>query len=159
MKAMQRIKWTGFFIGILLSTILVVSGCTNNLTPVDPQPTPSPSSPSPSPTIPSKPTTEGSDVKVTYNYNDTDKVQLSNNNLVLKVGQKLILEPAPGLTKNTRFLSSGTYFFGNVMKQETGDKSGNRVVFTAIKAGKGVLQIIPNTNQTDRATDLSVTVQ
>jgi len=147
MKKIHHVKWTGLFVGILLTTILYVAGCTN-LTPVDPQPNP-----------PAKPSTEVTDLKVTYNYNDTDKVQLSANNLVLKVGQKLTLVPAPGLTKNTRFVSSGEYFIGNVMKQETMDKDGTKAVFTAIKPGKGVLQIIPNTNETARAADLSITVQ
>ena len=149
MKKNQQLTWTGFFIGTLLSTMLFIGGCTN-LTPVDPQP---------SPTIPAKPLTEASDVTVTYNYNDTDKVQLSNNNLVLKVGQKLILQPAPGLTQNTRFVSSGENFIGTIMKQETMDNNANKVVFTAIKPGKGVLQVIPNTNQTNRAVNLSITVQ
>jgi len=151
MNRLSHLKWIGFLVIVLLSTILLLSGCTN-VTPVDPQTSPS---------TPAKSLTDGADLKVTYSYNGsgTDKVQLSANNLVLKVGQKLILEPAPGLTTNTRFVSSGEYFFGTVMKQETGDGGGNRVVFTAIKSGKGVLQIIPNTDQTDRAADLSVTVQ
>jgi len=151
MKRIIHLKWIGFFVVILLSTILFLSGCTN-MTPLDPQT---------SPNTPAKSLTDGTDLKVTYSYNDsgTDKVQLSTNNLILKVGQKLILEPAPGLTTNTRFVSSGQYFFGTVMKQETSDGGGNRVVFTAIKPGKGILQIIPNTDQTDRAVDLSVTVQ
>jgi len=151
MKGISHVKWTGFFIGTLLSTLLFLGGCTN-LTPVDPQS-------QPSPTTPAKPLTEVTDHKVTYNYNDTDKVQLSSNNLILKVGQKLTIEPAPGLTKNTRFVSSGEYFIGNIMKQETGGTDSNKVVFTAINPGKGILQIIPNTNETARAVDLSVTVQ
>ncbi|MBP2625346.1 MAG: hypothetical protein H6Q68_57 [Firmicutes bacterium] len=150
MTKISHVKWIKFFVGTLLSTILFLSGCTNNMTPVDPQPYP---------TNPAKPVTEGTDIKVTYNYGDTDKVQLSANDLILRVGQRLILEPAPGLSKNTRFVSSGEFFIGNVMKQEIDEKNSNRVVFTAIKAGKGVLQIIPNTNQTDRAVDLVVTVQ
>lgn len=149
MKKMQHVKRLLSFVGTLLVTILFLGGCTN-LTPVDPQPYPS---------DPAKLLTETTNHKVTYNYNDTDKVQLSTNNLVLKVGQQLTIEPAPGLTTNTRFVSSGEYFFGNIMKQETEDKNNNKVVFTAINPGKGVLQIIPNTNETDRAVDLSVTVQ
>lgn len=150
MKRISHLKWAVFFIGTLLSTILFLGGCTNNMTPVDPQPYP---------TTPAKPATEGTDTKVTYNYDDTSKVQLSDNNLAIRVGQRLILEPAPGLSKNTRFVSSGEYFIGNVMKQETDDKTSNRVVFTAIKPGKGILQVIPDTDKTDRAVDLVVTVQ
>jgi len=147
MKRINHLKWTAFLVGTFLLAFLFLGGCTN-LTPVDPQPN-----------IPAKPLTDATDFKVTYNYNDTNKVQLSANNLVLKVGQKLTIEPAPGLTTNTRFVSSGEYFIGNIMKQETDDKSSNKVVFTAINPGKGILQIIPNTDQTDRAVDLSVTVQ
>ncbi|WP_425058949.1 hypothetical protein [Sporomusa carbonis] len=128
--------------------MLLIVGCAN-LTPVEPQP---------SPTSPSKQTTE-KDVKVTYNYNATDKVQLSANNIVLKVGQRLILEPAQGLTKNTRFSSSGEYFFGDIMQQETNQQETGRVIFIAKKPGKGKLQIIPNTNETARAVDLWVTVE
>lgn len=165
MKEIQNVTWTGLLIGTLLLTLLLLGGCTN-LTPTTPQQptTPQPSS-QPAPQsgsqpapIPVKPLTEMTDFTVTYNYNDTDKVQLSANNLVLKVGQKLTLQPAPGLTKNTRFISSGEYFIGNVMKQETADTSSNTIVFTAINPGKGILQIIPDTDQTNRAADLSVTI-
>jgi len=149
MNRRSHVTWAIFFVGLLLATLFLFGGCTN-LTPVDPQS---------SPNLPATPITEVTDLKVTYNYTDTDKVQLSANNLVLKVGQKLTIEPAPGLTKNTRFVSSGEYFIGNIMKQETGDTSSNKVVFTAITPGKGILQIIPNTDQTARAVDLVVTVQ
>jgi len=149
MKEISPVKWTVFFVGTLLLVVLLLGGCTN-LTPVDPQPTP---------TIPPKQVTEIADLKVTYNYSDTGKVQLSANNLVLKVGQKLTLEPAPGLSTNTRFVSSGEYFIGNVMRQETDGAESNKVVFTAINPGKGILSVIPNTNETDRAVDLVVTVQ
>jgi len=165
MKEILHVKWTDFLVGTLFTTILFLSGC-SNLTPVAPQPT-TPSQPqsqsqlqtTPQPNIPATPLTSAMDFTVTYNYNDTDKVQLSSNNLVLKVGQKLTLQPAPGLTTNTRFISSGDYFFGNVMKQETDNTSSSTIIFTAINPGKGILQIIPNTNQTDRAVDLAVTVQ
>ena len=165
MKKIFHVKWTGFLVVTLFSTILFLSGCTN-LTPVTPQPqtqTPQPQSTqlqtTPQPNIPAIPLTEATDFTVTYNYSATDKVTLSANNLVLKVGQKLTLQPAPGLTANTRFISSGDYFFGNVMTQQTDNTSSNTVVFTAISPGKGILQIIPNTDQMDRATDLTVTVQ
>lgn len=148
MKKVHHLKWISFLIGTLLLTILFLSGCANNMTPTDPQPN-----------MPAEPLTQASDVIVTYNYKDTDTVQVSANNIVLKVGQKLILQPAPGLTKNTRFVSSGENFIGNVMKQEALDKDSTKAVFTAIKPGKGILQIIPNTNETARAVDLSVNVQ
>jgi len=131
-------------VGLLLSGMLLMSGC-DQLTPIEP-----------SPTSPAKQLT---DIVVTYNYNDTDKVQLSNNDIVLKTGQKLVLQPAPGLTESTRFSSSGENFFGDIMKQETDQKETSKVVFTAIKPGRGSLQIIPNGTETDRATDLWVTVQ
>lgn len=143
----MRTKSASFFAVLLLSGALLLGGCVN-LTQ-----TGSPSSPS----APSGPSTGAGEVKVVYNYNDTDKVQLSGNDLVLKVGEKLILQPAAGLTKNTRFKSAGKYFIGDIMKQETGQDG--RVVFTAVKAGKGQLQIIPDTDKTDRATDLRVTVE
>lgn len=136
-----------FFAVLLLSGTLLLGGCVN-LTQ-----TGSPSTPS----APSGPSTGAGEVKVVYNYNDTDKVQLSSNDIVLKVGEKLILQPAAGLTKNTRFTSAGKHFIGDIMKQETGQDG--RVVFTAVKAGKGQLQIIPDTDKVDRATDLRVTVE
>ena len=148
MKKIQNTRWIGFLVGTLLLAFLFLGGCSNNLTPTNPQPN-----------MPAEPLTKATDLIVTYTYNDTDKVQLSTNNIVLKVGQKLILQPAPGLTKNTHFVPSGENFIGNVMKQETMDKDGTKAVFIAIKPGKGVLQVIPNTNETARAVDLSITVQ
>ncbi len=146
----MRTKSVSFLAVLLLSGALFLGGCVN-LTQ-----TGSPSSPS-APSAPSGPSTGAGEVKVVYNYNDTDKVQLSANDLVLKVGEKLVLQPAAGLTKNTRFKSAGKHFIGDIMKQETGQDG--RVVFTAVKAGQGQLQIIPDTDKTDRATDLRVTVE
>ncbi|MBC8015413.1 MAG: hypothetical protein H7X79_06680 [Sporomusaceae bacterium] len=137
---------------LLLSSSLFLSGCTNNITPTDPQ-SPRPTTP---PTQQLNPMT---DFTVTYNYTDTGAVQLSANNLVLKVGQTLSLEPAPGLYKETRFTSSGENFFGDVMKQEVNEKDTVRTIFTAIKPGKGRLQVIPNAVETARAVDLWVTVE
>lgn len=138
----------------LLSGILLLGGCATNVNPTTPQ------QPQPPYTLP--PTgqpAQPADVKITYNYDDTSKVKLSNNNITLKVGQRLIIEPAPGLTKMTRFTSSGENFFGDIMKQEGDAQARGKAVFTAIKQGKGRLQIIPNTNDLDQATDLWVTVQ
>jgi hypothetical protein len=158
MKLMQNKKWATVSVGLLLVASLLLGGCTN-LTPVDPQPSPAPA-PSPSPTPPpASQLPESKDVIVTYNYGDTDKVQLSANNIVLKIGQRLILQPASGLTKNTHFTSSGEYFFSDVMKPAPTVQDSGQAVFTAIKQGKGKLQIIPNTNETARAVDLWVTVQ
>lgn len=156
MKTTHNQKWLSIFLGLALTMMLLLGGCTN-ITPTEPTPAPSPTSPSP--TSPAKPVTDVTNVRVTYSYGATDKVQLSNNNLVLKVGQTLILEPVPGLTTNTRFTSSGENFFGNVMKQDTTGQDNTKASFTAIAPGKGKLTIIPNTNDTARATDLWVTVQ
>lgn len=158
---------------LLLSGGLLLNGCTNNLTPTDPQ-SPSPSSPS-NPSTPSSPPNPSNasnlsnppaqqlnqitDFTVTYNYGDTGAVQLSANNLMLKVGQTLSLEPAPGLYKGTRFASSGDNLFSNVMKQDVNQPDSGKAVFIAITPGKGRLQIIPNGNETARAVDLWVTVQ
>ena len=78
---------------------------------------------------------------------------------MLNVGDRLVLQPAPGLTKNTRFTSTGKYFIGTIMKQEADKPNSGQVVFTAVKPGKGQLQVIPDTDKTDRAVDLWVTVQ
>jgi hypothetical protein len=165
MKIMHHQKRIIVFIGLLLFATLLLGGCTN-VNPVEPQPAPpTPSTPTnpatpTTPTIPTKPPGNNlQDVKVIYNYSDQDKVHLSANNIMLKVGQRLILQPAPGLTRNTRFTSSGEHFFGDVLKQETGGPDSGKVIFTAIKPGKGKLTIIPNTTETDRASDLWVTVQ
>jgi hypothetical protein len=133
----------------LLSAALLLGGCVN-LTP-----TGSPSAPA----APSAPSAGGDTVKVVYNYGDADKVQLSANNIVLKVGDKLVLQPAAGLTKNTRFKSAGKFFIGDIMKQENDQPNSGRVVFTAVKTGKGQLQVIPDTDKVDRATDLWITVE
>jgi len=130
------------FIALAITVLLIITaGCVNNLRPLEPQ-------------TPAKPVEDTGNVTVTYN---TGKVQLSKNDLVMKVGQKLTLQPAQGLTKNTRFTSSGENFFGDIMQQDT--QQSDKAVFTAIKSGKGRLQIIPNTDETDRAVDLWVTVQ
>ncbi len=143
---MQKARFTWIVAVLFLAGGLVLSGCTN-LTPLNP---PSPySSPPPS----------GQDYTVTYNYSDTGPVQLSANNIVLTTGQKLILQPAPGLTSSTRFVSSGDNFFGDIMKQDGDPQTSGKAVFTAIKQGKGKLQIVPNTTETDRAIDFWVTVQ
>jgi hypothetical protein len=149
MKLLNR-RFIFIAIAVLVSGSLLLTGCTN-LNPTNP---PAPHSYTP----PAGQPTQPQDITVTYNYDDTSPVQLSANNLTMSVGQKLILQPAPGLTKDTRFTSSGDNFWGDIMKQE-GDTSSGKAVFTAIKAGKGRLQIIPNATDTDRAVDLWVTVQ
>lgn len=149
MKIIQKQKWARIFLTLALPIMLLLGGCTN-ITPVDP---------SPNPTLPAKPLTDITTVSITYSYGPTDKVLLSSNNIIIKVGQKLTLEPAPGLTTNTRFTSSGENFFGDVMKQETGGQDDTKASFIAIAPGKGKLTIIPNTNDNARATDLWVTVQ
>lgn len=150
MKTIYNTKLIQATVLLLLLCSLLFGGCTN-MNPVEPQG-------QPTPTSPSKQTTDAQEVKVTYNYGDTGPVELSNNNLVMKVGQKLILVPAPGLTKNTRFTSANENFFGDIMQQE-GDQANGQLVFVAKKAGKGKLLVIPNGTETDRATELWVTVQ
>lgn len=143
------------YLSLLLLGLFLLSGCTN-LNPIEPQ-TPSVNNPPPKQTD-NPPAQQTNDITVTYNYNNTDKVQLSANNLVMTVGQRLIIQPAAGLTQNTRFVSTGENFFGDIMRQETTTDT-TKAVFTAVNKGKGKLQIIPNTNETDRAVDLWVTVQ
>lgn len=139
---------------LLLIGGLLLGGC-SDLTPVEPQ---KPTSPT-SPTTPSKQTPDVQETKITYNYGATGPVELSANNVVLKVGQKLILQPASGLTKNTRFRSSGENFFGDVMEQQGDQNASGQLVFIAKKPGKGKLQIIPNSTEEARAADFWVTVQ
>jgi len=146
----NRIDYTPYLqrLTLILLCSLLFCGCTN-INPIDPQ--------SPS-TIPTPKTDQVGDSIVTYNYGTTGNVQLSANNLTLKVGQRLILEPATGLTNNTRFTSSGEYLFSDIMQQDLDEKNQDNVVFTAIKPGKGKLLIIPNSTETDRSVDLWVTV-
>ena len=140
-------KTLAVVLGLALTGSILLGGCAN-VRPLDPQP----------PTLGVSEVvdpTAAKDVKVVYSYG---QAQLSSNNIVLAVGQKLILEPAQGLTKSTRFTSSGEFFFGDVMQQDTAAPSG-KVIFVAKKAGKGKLQIIPNNTEVDRAVDLWVTVK
>lgn len=156
MKHNRYKKAISFLAAFFLLISFFLGGCTN-LQPLEPQ---QPQQPQP-PTTPGKPTIpEPSSYTVTYSYsaNGTEPVKLSANNLKLKVGQKLTLQPAQGVTQNTHFSSSGEYFFGDIMQQDT-NQDNTKVIFTAIKPGKGKLQIIPNTNQTSRATDFWVTVE
>ena len=151
MKTIRARKATSIIAVLLLSAALLLGGCVNLTQTGAPSTGPSGGS--------SGPATGSRDAKVIYNYTDSGKVQLSANNLVLSVGDRLILQPAPGLTKNTRFKSTGKYFIGDVMKQEEDKPHSGQVVFTAVKPGKGQLQVIPDTDKTDRAVDLWVTVQ
>lgn len=144
-------------VSIMVVSSLLLGGCTQT-TPLNPQPQQPPTQQPQQPGS-NLPGQIGQTTTITYNYGDTDKVQLSANNITLKVGDKLILQPAPGLTKTTRFTSSGENFFGDIMKQDAEQPNSGRAEFTAIKAGKGKLQIIPNTTDVDRAVDLWVTVQ
>lgn len=132
-------------LGLILAFTLFLGGC-SDVRPIDSQ----------TPTVPSN-TPNPEAVKVTYNYSDSGNVTLSANNITLQKGQTLILEPAFGLTKKTRFLSSGENFFNDVMEQVKTDNS--KLVFVAKAAGKGKLQIIPNYTETDRAIDFWVTVR
>jgi hypothetical protein len=132
---------------IMLSGTLLLGGCVNMV---------STDAPSPSVLTPGQ-STGAYDAKITYNLDSTGKLELSANNIVLKAGQTLLLQPGQGFTGSARFTSSGEYFFGDIMKQEQGQNG--KVIFTAIKTGKGKLQIIPNGTDLEKATDLWVTVE
>lgn len=141
-----RNQRTALLAMVLLFTFTVLLAGCSEVRPIDPQPNNPPVS---------QPT--AGSVKVTYNYNDNGKVRVSDNHITLQKGQTLILEPAPGLTKRTRFVSSGEYFFSDVMEQV--QSSSGKAVFRAKAPGKGKLQIIPNSTETDRAIDFWVTVR
>lgn len=148
------------YLTLLFLGLFLLSGCTS-LNPVEPPAANNPppnQTDNPPPIQTDNPPGQPNDITVTYNYNNTDKVQLSKNNLVMTVGQKLIIQPVTGLTQNTRFVSTGKNFFGDIMRQENTTDT-TKAVFTAVNKGKGKLQIIPNTNETGRAVDLWVTVQ
>ncbi len=140
------------FITLILSIAITFSGC--NLTPTDQKPyllSPADESPAPA---------EMADaVKVTYTYGDTGDVKLSATTVTLKVGQRLILEPAAGFSGRTRFVSSGEGYIGNMLQQAANPNPSQQIVFTAVQAGTGKLQIIPNMTETDRAANLTVTVR
>ena len=144
-------RWMVFSLTVVVLCLLL-SGCAN-ITPTEPEPPPIP----PVPTVP--PADSASPMKVSYSYADTGNVQLSANNLTLKLGQQLVLEPAAKMTGRTRFVSSGESYIGDILRQESDQAPTTQVIFTAIKAGKGKLQIIPNMTETERATDLWVTVE
>lgn len=134
---------------ILLCVLCIFTAACTNVTPLTPE------TPNTAPT----PTGQNEGSTVIYNYTDSGPVQLSKNNITLKVGEKLVLQPAAGLTSNTRFTSSGEYFWGNIMEQVSPDSATTNATFTAIKPGKGKLTIIPNGTETDRQADLWATVQ
>ena len=50
-------------------------------------------------------------------------------------------------------------FWGDIMRQDINQETTGKAVFTAVKAGKGKLLIIPNNTETDRAIELWATVQ
>lgn len=137
-----------FLVLLVLAISLTLGGC-SDVRPIDSKP----------PTSPPAAGQSADLVKITYNYGDKGAVQLSDNNITLKVGQKLILQPVSGLTQKTRFLSSGEFFFNDVMEQEKTQPEEGKLIFVAKKSGKGKLQIIPNYTETDRAVDFWVTVK
>ena len=127
----HTITWRTLAAAAALGIMLLLNGC--NLTPTDQKPYS---------LMPSTDSTVTADaVTVTYSYTDTSSVQLSANPVTLKIGQKLVLEPAPGFSGRTRFVSSGEGYIGSVMP------------------GTGKLQIIPNMTETERAVNLTITVQ
>lgn len=141
----SRSRTTAVAAVVLLAGALLLGGCVNFVSTDSPATLPGGATPS-------------AGAKVVYSYGDTGPVQLSANNIVLKVGEKLVLQPAAGLTGNTRFSSAGQYFFYDIVKKVEQPDS-TKLVFEAVKPGKGKLQIIPSGDQTDRATDLWVTVE
>jgi hypothetical protein len=149
MNPLLHKKWVSFSTGLCLSIILL-SGCSTNLNPLTPPPPPTP---------PTRQIIDTNDYTVTFTYTASGSVKLSANNVLLRIGQKLILQGAPNLAANTRFSSSAPDFVGDFLKQDTSQQTSGKVVFTAIKRGKGKLQVIPNTNDVARAADLWVTVQ
>lgn len=156
-KNYNKILWLSIVLLLLFAAFS--GGCSNNLTPVEPQPPHSVTPPAPGGQTGQPGQTPTNDITVTYNYGATGPVQLSANNLSLKVGQRVILQPAAGVTKTTRFTSSGDNFWGDIMRQDTNQETTGKAVFTAVKAGKGKLLIIPNSTETDRAIELWATVQ
>ena len=145
----HTVSWRTLITTAALGIIILLSGC--NLTQTDQKPYS---------LMPSTDSTVTADtVAVTYSYTDTSGIQLSANPVTLKTGQKLVLEPAPGFSGRTRFVSSGEGYIGGFMRQEADPNPSTRVVFTAIKPGTGKLQIIPNMTETNRAADLTITVQ
>ena len=140
---MQKTQITLIAAVLLLLSGLVLSSCTN-LTPL-------------TPVAPNSSLLSGEqDYTVTYNYSDDGPIKLSANNIVLATGKRLILQPASSaLGGKLRFISTG-----NVMKQEGDTQKAGQTVFTAIKPGKGKVQIIPTTTRANnRAIDLLVTVK
>ena len=135
-------------LAILLSLSLALTAC-GNLTPTEQ---------TPSPTAPQA-TDNASTVTVTYTYGPTGNVQLSANPVMLRVGQKLVIEAGGGTTGRTRFTSSGATYVGTFLQQETDPNVTTRVVFDAVKPGTGELQVIPNMTETDRAATLTITVK
>lgn len=136
-------------LAILLTLSLALMAC-GNLTPTEQQ-TPSPAAP--------QATDNASTITVTYTYGPTGNVQLSANPVMLRVGQKLIIEAGGGTTGRTRFTSSGSTYVGTFLQQETDPNVTTRVVFDAVKPGTGELQVIPNMTETDRAATLTITVK
>lgn len=107
-------------------------------------------------------------VTVTYYYGPNNVVTFTQNNIVLRVGQKLILKRDPTSPENlklTRFMSNGESFaicqLVEMINKE-GDQRGAKhdgAIFLAKKPGEGKLQVVPNYGDWNNAGYLFATVK
>ena len=107
-------------------------------------------------------------VKVYYSYGPDSPVAFSQNNIEVRIGQRLLLLPSPNspvTPKNVRFMTShGEYNFWDYFKntaggEVSGDQSrieGKSVI--AEKVGTGKLQVVPNYSGWNLAGTLTATV-
>lgn len=155
---------------IALFSLAVLAGCqTGNQSKPQPQQPPNQQAQEPSkqlqeqPPVPVTPKPpQGKEIKVTFAYGDKDKVKLSQSNLTLKVGETLIIEANPPIPpeKKTRFMSTADQNdFNAVMEYDSSESQEQRRVYTAKQPGKGVLKIVPNYGDWDRAAELTVSVE
>ena len=107
-------------------------------------------------------------ITVYYSYGPDSPVVFSQNNIEVRLGQKLYLIPSPNspeTPKNVRFMTShGENNFWNYFKQTSwGEARGgqSRIEGTSViaeKHGTGKLQVVPNYSDWDLAGTLTATV-
>lgn len=141
-----------------------------------PDPRPDPKSATkankPIPVPQQSPQTNSSDqVTIIYSYGADNFVALSQNNLILRVGQKLVLKRDPNSLeslKTSRFMSSAGEddFYGHFEFVESINRTSNQkgaphdgAVFIAKKPGPAKLQIVPAYSDWDHAKFLNVTIK